>query len=188
MLEITHGLELGKSTGCEICIPTDSISTMARRNDLGLSRYCGDSSPVVCLWSNTTIVEPKNSTSLTDRIFPGGYDRNLPRNLTEVYSAGLTGLSKTVSSAFDIQWRTFQEVQRKANDQGGQPFLVGSYRHLRQVLLNDAWEVYEGLIVDTKTGGIGFRNHTIPATPLPYGAFWSEDLLFIEPETECKIS
>lgn len=37
---------------------------------------------------------------------------------------------------------------------------------------------------DTKAGGIGFRNHTVPEG-LPHGATWSEDLLFIEPETVC---
>jgi hypothetical protein len=52
------------------------------------------------------------------------------------------------------------------------------------MVLNDAWEAVTGLVVDTKAGGIGFRNHTTPPT-LPYGSTWSEDLLFIEPETEC---
>lgn len=52
------------------------------------------------------------------------------------------------------------------------------------MVLNDAWEAIEGLIVNTKTGGIGFRNHTTPPH-LPFGSSWSEDLLFIEPETEC---
>ena len=45
-------------------------------------------------------------------------------------------------------------------------------------------EPYEGLVVDTVTGAIGFRNHTAPIG-VGLGAEWSEDLLFIEPETEC---
>lgn len=52
------------------------------------------------------------------------------------------------------------------------------------MVLNNAWEAIAGLVVNTKTGGIGFRNHTTPPV-LPFGGIWSEDLLFIEPETEC---
>ncbi len=39
-------------------------------------------------------------------------------------------------------------------------------------------------MVDTIRGGIGFRNHTIP-TQVYLGAEWDEDLLWIEPVTEC---
>ncbi|CAI6341251.1 unnamed protein product [Periconia digitata] len=161
------------------------IGTMARRNDFGLSRYCGDVQPFVCPWSNTTIIRATNSTNPTNVTFPGGYDRRLPINITEVYTAGFNTLDKTVSSALDIQWRTYQQMQTEPGGQKGQPYIGGNYRHLQQVLLNNNWEIYEGLIVDTKDGGIGFRNHTIPATQLLYGAVWSEDILFIEPETEC---
>ncbi|KAI9862930.1 MAG: hypothetical protein M1813_004103 [Trichoglossum hirsutum] len=42
----------------------------------------------------------------------------------------------------------------------------------------------EGLTVDAKVGGIGFRNYTLP-TGLSHGATWAEDLLFIGPETSC---
>lgn len=40
------------------------------------------------------------------------------------------------------------------------------------------------MIVDTVLGGIGFRNHTIPP-PTAYGTTWIEDILFVEPETQC---
>lgn len=39
-------------------------------------------------------------------------------------------------------------------------------------------------MVDMKNGGIGFRNHSAPVWQ-PYGSVWTEDLLFIEPETAC---
>ena len=42
----------------------------------------------------------------------------------------------------------------------------------------------EGLIVDTVAGSIGFRNHSVPVASR-WGAAWTEDLLFIEPKTEC---
>jgi hypothetical protein len=53
------------------------------------------------------------------------------------------------------------------------------------VILNEGWQVVEGLVVDSKSGGVGFRNHTIPLSSTPYGGIWSEDLLFVEPVTEC---
>jgi len=52
------------------------------------------------------------------------------------------------------------------------------------LLLDDAQEAVEGLIVDTNTGGIGFWNHTVPFT-LKFGSVWSEDISFILLETEC---
>jgi hypothetical protein len=52
------------------------------------------------------------------------------------------------------------------------------------LILNNATQAVEGLVVDTQKGGIGFRNHTAPIN-LPHGATWSEDLLFVEPGTSC---
>src|SRR3954451_7751176 len=55
---------------------------------------------------------------------------------------------------------------------------------MQSMILNDATEPIEGLIVDTKKGGIGFRNHTVPQK-LKHGATWTEDLLYVEAETSC---
>jgi hypothetical protein len=52
------------------------------------------------------------------------------------------------------------------------------------MILDNNVQPIEGLIVDTKVGSLGFRNHTIPAG-FQHGATWTEDLLFIEPETSC---
>jgi hypothetical protein len=101
-----------------------------------------------------------------------------------------------VSSVFDIQWRTYTDAnEQNANtsfaDQppdyynNGSTYIVGTYRSLASLIVNEAWEVVEGLIVDLKSGGVGFRNHSIPFTESPYGGTWSEDILFIEPVTEC---
>lgn len=40
----------------------------------------------------------------------------------------------------------------------------------------------EGLIVDTKLDGIGFRKHGIPSMN-HFGYVWTEDLLWVQPET-----
>lgn len=56
---------------------------------------------------------------------------------------------------------------------------------MQSLVLNDKIEAVESLLVDTKTGGIGFRNHTVPAIGFENGVFWNEDILFVEPETVC---
>jgi hypothetical protein len=61
---------------------------------------------------------------------------------------------------------------------------VGDYRPVSSITLENAIKLVEGLVVDTKTGGIGFRNHMIPVG-LNHGATWMEDLLFIEPQSSC---
>lgn len=66
----------------------------------------------------------------------------------------------------------------------GSSFLVDSFRSMGTKALDNAIEPVEGLVVDTVQGAIGFRNHTVPPG-FPFGATWSEDLLFIEPETVC---
>ena len=62
--------------------------------------------------------------------------------------------------------------------------MVGSLRQMQTMALNDAWETIEGLIVDTKKGAIGFRNHTLP-TNVQQSVSWTEDILFVEPESAC---
>ncbi|KAF2271016.1 hypothetical protein CC78DRAFT_563594 [Lojkania enalia] len=159
------------------------LGTLPRRNDFGLSRFCFGYKPEICPWSETVFIEESNATDYTADL-PEGYDVRIPQNITEIYSAGLSKLSNTVSSVFDIQWRTYRKVLKSSIMREGQPYLIGDYRHLSQLVLNDAWEAVAGLIVNTKTCGIGFRNHTTPP-PLPFGSTWTEDILFIEPETEC---
>ncbi|ORY00451.1 hypothetical protein BCR34DRAFT_111786 [Clohesyomyces aquaticus] len=160
------------------------FGTLPRRNDMGLSRMCwGSIRPKVCPWSNTTIIETRNSTTYTADL-PIGYDVRIPKNITEIYSAGLSDFNASVSSVFDIQWRTYKKVLVDEFLQDNRSYLVGDYRHLQSIALNDRLEAIEGLIVDTRAGMVGFRNHTLPPY-LPHGSTWSEDLLFIEPETQC---
>lgn len=51
-------------------------------------------------------------------------------------------------------------------------------------MLHNTVEAVEGVIADSIDGGIGYRNHTVPSN-LPYGGEWSEEILWIEPVTEC---
>jgi len=98
-------------------------------------------------------------------------------------------MNKSVSSIFDIQWRSYTWSEMNGNAgalavDNGTAYPVGSFRMISSLLLNDAIMLAEGLIVDMKNGGIGFRNHSAPPSQ-PYGSTWSEDILFIEPETQC---
>lgn len=136
---------------------------------------------------------------------PYGYDTKIPQKLVDFMNSGLSQFGGTVSSPFDIQWRTWRvsdnstyptSTRNTTNDtmiyrydqkfyNNGTPYAIGTYRPITNLLLNDAWEVVEGLIVDSKSGGVGFRNHTVPAQHLAYGGRWTEDLLYIEPVSEC---
>jgi hypothetical protein len=71
-----------------------------------------------------------------------------------------------------------------SNLNGTTAFAKGFYRQLSKFILHETLEAIEGLIVDSEVGRVGFRNHTIP-TNVKYGAKWTGDILFVEPETRC---
>jgi hypothetical protein len=170
------------------------------RPSLGFSRIC-EVGELACPNSgqDVTLVNVTDAFGVTstETNAPYGYDTRIPSKYVDFWESGVSGsqFNRTVSSSFDIQWRTWTTSSSNATIllggknssyfNNGSAYTVGSYRSLTNVLLNDAWEPVEGLIVDSKSGGIGFRNHTIPSKPLPYGAQWSEDILFVEPVTEC---
>jgi hypothetical protein len=111
------------------------------------------------------------------------YEYRIPADLVNLYNRGAAAFSPTVASIFDIQYRTSRR--------GGSPFGVLSwfmkadYRPMPTLVLDNEVKLIDGLIADVKDGGIGFRNHTAPREALEYGATWHEDILFMEPETEC---
>ena len=119
--------------------------------------------------------------------FPdGGMTSDVPDIVRQIYSSGTIGKRTTVSNFFDIQWRALTLRSQKYVDNGtGYP--VDLFRMVDSLVLTDAYKVVEGLVVDAHQGGVGFRNHTIPSglATGSLGAEWSEDLLFIEPESVC---
>ena len=160
------------------------------RSNLGFSRICGVG-VIPCPGSNFTAIGEPNST---DVYMPDGYDTSIPLEVRKIWSSGLKGMDGSVSSIFDIEWRSYvvkqQDPSGWINMTNGvqfnnrSAFLVGGYRQLHTVLLSDSIGAYEGLIVDTVNGGIGFRNHSVPPASA-YGSTWTEDVLFVQPETEC---
>ncbi|KFZ23610.1 hypothetical protein V502_01917 [Pseudogymnoascus sp. VKM F-4520 (FW-2644)] len=102
-------------------------------------------------------------------------DLRIPHNVTEVFTSATA--NTTVSSIFDIQYRSF-----KHDSTAYEPAEDNEYPLQNNSLYTI--ELIEGLVVDTINGGIGFRNHTIPVQT-EFGSVWQEDLLWIEPVTEC---
>lgn len=111
-------------------------------------------------------------------------DIRMPIELRDLLVSGAANFSPSVSSIFDMQWRTYVNLE---SGQGSttEEFIVGKVRPLSVLILDESIQLVEGLIVDMVSGGIGFRNHTGPAASSGYGSTWQEDILFVEPETQC---
>ena len=122
--------------------------------------------------------------------YPFGLRTRVSDDIIEVFSSGTRGAHTTISNFFDIEWRqlTWTREHISTNNpytyDNGSAYSVARFQQVDSSILDDSYKVAEGLIVDALDGGLGFRNHTIPAG-LPYGGRWTEDILFIEPETEC---
>jgi hypothetical protein len=89
----------------------------------------------------------------------------------------------TVASPMNIEYRNWYKNSNKYIDNGAIGSM-GYFRPLQTFVLDDGYRLIEGLIVDAIHGGIGFRNHTIPLG-LVLGGRWSEDILWLQPETAC---
>jgi len=137
---------------------------------------------------NQKLVVDWNGTTATFT-YPNGYNNTVPAFLHDVFSSGTRAGPTTVSNFFDIQWRQYSSTTQgwySIKPGNGSEYLYGTYGAIQPLFLDERYHVVEGLVVDTKTGALGFRNHTVPAgDQLSHGAVWSEDLLFVEPETKC---
>src|SRR5436853_4055586 len=95
------------------------------------------------------------------------YDSHIPQYVIDLFESGLSTMNKSISSIFDIQWRSYT-WSRSNNKPGalvvdnGTAYPVGSFPMASSLLLNNAILLAEGLIVDIKNDGIGFRNHSAP--------------------------
>ena len=144
------------------------------------SRKCGDVLPLQCPGTTTDItyeIEEVDGEMYSANASWDDIDLRIPKVLAELYQSGLKDQPGSVSSFFDIQTRQYGYSQQSGAMQN-KTYLVDGFQYLSTVILNDAIEPFEGLIVDTKSGSIGFRNHTVP-DGAGLGAEWSEDLLFI---------
>ncbi|KAH7066203.1 hypothetical protein BKA63DRAFT_523950 [Paraphoma chrysanthemicola] len=156
------------------------------------SRVCGFFLLVPCPNDNNDATVVDNRTMISVNYTQEWYDSRIPQNVVDVFQSGAAEIGPTVSSLFDIQWRsyiksTIDDIKRTnpgPSVDNGTARTVGTYQPLSSLVLSDDLVAVEGLIVDMKNGGIGFRNHSAP-TWREYGSTWTEDILFIVPETVC---
>lgn len=153
------------------------IGTPARSN-APFTRQCGnDACPG---GSKTQNCQQKGLAQVCiDTVF----DRSIPSIYSRLFSDGASSFSPSLSSIFDLEWRSHCNATDALGSLGWG--LKSAYRQISTLILEPKSHIVEGLIVNTKAGGIGFRNHTVPKGTYPYGSIWTEDLLFIEPKTEC---
>jgi len=142
------------------------------------SRSCGGN-PCPGSWKNETCVQQGLAQNCTDVV----YGRAIPDDWRTTLRKGASQVGRSVSSIFDVQWRS----QVNASDDFGALgwYLKSGYRQIGILILDPTIQLVDGLIVDAQNGGIGFRNHTVPVPAHEYGSTWSEDILFVEPETQC---
>jgi hypothetical protein len=115
--------------------------------------------------------------------YPGHIVINTTIPFTTTQPFGTAVIGSTIASPLDVQFRNWYERSDIYidNDELG---VVGGFRPLATFILDDQYSIVEGLVVDSVNGGLGFRNHTIPVG-LELGAIWTEDILWITPETGC---
>lgn len=146
------------------------------RSTAPFTRTCGEEAACPGQTLNQTCNKARTNCTIS-------YDSLMPSSLRELYGNGSLAIGPGVSGLFDIQWRSYTNTTDPFSNIGWT--LKPYFRELSNLILDEKVEPVEGLIVDMVAGGIGFRNHTAPNTTLQYGATWSEDILFIKPETEC---
>lgn len=106
---------------------------------------------------------------------------SIPSNITKLFSSATK--DSTVANIFEIQYRSWK---KKTNDffDDKEPYVAGVYRGVDNLIPRENITIAEGVVADMESGGIGFRNHTLPSG-LTDGASWDEDLLWLEPDTSC---
>jgi hypothetical protein len=105
----------------------------------------------------------------------------VPTITRELFISG-TGTG-TVANLFDIQFRAYNLAKSDYVDNNATR-AIGRLEVLPSMILNGGYQIVNGLIIDAFHGGIGIRNHTVPkGTEL--GAVWTEDILWIIPESRC---
>jgi hypothetical protein len=156
------------------------------RVDLPWTRLCGANQAYPCPNSFSNFTFFTNASGPFVNFW--NYDSSIPQYVMDAFESGLPGLSPSISSIFDIQSRSYSW----SNVNPFSPFQpinitaypVSIFRQVTSLIMQNGSTVVEGLVVDMLNGGIGFRNHSAPPVT-PLGSLWSEDILFIEPESQC---
>ncbi|KAL2797066.1 hypothetical protein BJX66DRAFT_349083 [Aspergillus keveii] len=161
--------------------------TPLRDENNRFSRVCSGVGFETCPHSSGNVVSTTNESG----IFVTGdwYDTRVSQDVVDCFQSGLLTMEPSVSSLFDIQAR--YTVMSPASDpdefipfDNNTAYPLSQLRPIQSLVTDGGYKLVEGLVVDLPAGGIGFRNHSAPPWR-PHGSEWSEDLLFVEPETQC---
>lgn len=160
------------------------IGTSAR-SDLGYSRVCVPD--ILCPYEEYTgNVTLSLTNATTGEVTWKDWVIRTPKllqNVVDMFQSGLASQMPTICGFFDIEFRQMGD-RREYYYAGNDSILSGAYSPIASVLLDDDFELFEGVISDTKNGSIGFRNHSVP-DGMTYGGEWEEDILFFEPDVSC---
>ncbi|KIJ28520.1 hypothetical protein M422DRAFT_189643 [Sphaerobolus stellatus SS14] len=132
------------------------LATSPRQN-YTYDRICGSFDPVAC---------------------PGNGDNG---NTSVISPEIIQRFNSTPWGPFSMQFRRF------FTGRGGYNYTMtyGSVGIVESFILREDMFIVDGLVVDLgDSPGVGLLNHTIP-TNIPHGATWSQDILWLEPETTC---
>ncbi|KAH8812938.1 hypothetical protein F5884DRAFT_318929 [Xylogone sp. PMI_703] len=163
--------------------------------DYATNRLCGYFIQLNCPGNAAGYTTFENSTGWYGIAnTPDAYiSSTIASNITEAFTSATSDPGNTISSVFDIQYRSFVQYNnstRPGPDESapwidqGRPRSQGGSQFYQSLILNNRFEAVEGVVLDLVSGGIGFRNHTLPPSSST-GFVWQEDLLWIEPETVC---
>ncbi|KAF3482941.1 uncharacterized protein GIQ15_02265 [Arthroderma uncinatum] len=106
---------------------------------------------------------------------------NIPANITKMFTSA--SKNSSIASILDIQYRFWLPYSSEYFDDH-KPYPRGQLLPLDSLISKDDIVLAEGIVADMRSGGIGFRNHSVPSG-LPFGAEWDEDILWIEPDISC---
>lgn len=111
----------------------------------------------------------------------GMWNSSIPQVTLDTFARGSS--NSTIAGPADITYRAYiMDKLLWYDDNASIP--LGRLESLPMLVLEEKYHLVEGLIVDTFQGGAGIRNHTVPVG-LEFGAVWTEDILWIRPQTAC---
>ncbi|KAF7364769.1 hypothetical protein MVEN_00346800 [Mycena venus] len=133
------------------------LATSPRGSDYVYTRSCGSFSRVTC---------PGSSDNVSFSIAP------------EVVAR----FNATPYSPFSIEYRRYYNGRATPGD--NETTFYSQFSTTESLILRNGIFAVGGLIVDMDNPGIGLWNHTLP-TETPKGGMWSQDVMWLEPVSEC---
>jgi hypothetical protein len=128
------------------------------RTDTTWNRICGSLITIPCPSDNNVANVSQSLFYESATYEKDWYDTRIPQHVVDVFQSGATHLGESVSSSFDIQYRSYiksvvddlKEKKEGMPIDNGTTRTVGTYQPLSSLVLNDDIVAVEGLVVDMK--------------------------------------